>query len=229
MNLSKSCVPRPKAHPDPYVPDDFPESLGDSLGSPVELSGIGFGEVVMSRRSGNSFASIDHSCLGSLLWYSARTMGVHSQDPNRELRPVPSAGALHPLHLLLSESSTTWLRYISRDHALRRLRVAQEASEGLWSDVREVFQVGGATVILLLADLRRVSAYYHNPESLVLREAGCLLCHLGLVAEALGLSYRILGITGEPWASELIPGRVQSVAGVGVAIVGQRADTSARG
>lgn len=216
-------MPRPRPRPAHYDPIKFEESYEILLGPPADLAEIGFKDVVLGRRSGISFAELDRLSLGSLLWYSARTIAVQNQDQNREMRPVPSAGALHPLHLLVSEDPKTWLRYSPRRHALCHLSVQAEQAQGLWEEVRQVLDVGEGTVILLLAEMRLVSAYYDHPESLVFRDAGCLLGQLGLVAAALGLSYRILGPTGEPWASELIPSQGDSLAGAGLAVVGRKA------
>ncbi len=223
MSLLRGTPPRPRATPDYGEAVQFPESDETALGPPAGLAGALFQDVVLRRRSGSSFAELDPIALASLLWYTLRTQAVNNEDPARELRPVPSAGALHPIHVLLSTDPSTWQRYVARRHVLSIIDVQPEAATQIWSEVRSILDPGHATVVLLLADLRLASTYYDHPETLLLRDAGCLLGHLGLVAEALSLSYRILGPTGEPGARALIPALVDSVAGVGVAIVGGRA------
>jgi len=220
MNLLRGPSPRPRAAPEFDEAVQFPESIDTPLASPESMADASFRDVILRRRSGTAFATINPIALSSLLWYSVRTQAVNSEDPARELRPVPSAGALHPIHLLLSSDSSTWQRYVARRHSLSRLPVAAEPAAQIWSEVRSILDPGQGVVILLLADLRLASSYYDHPETLLLRDSGCLLGHLGLVAEALKLSYRILGPTGEPWASALRPDLSDSVVGVGMAIVG---------
>jgi len=220
MNLPRGPNPKPRPNPEHGEAVQFPEAPERAFGSPAALEGTFFRDVVLRRRSRSSFAEIDSAALGSLLWYTVRTQAVNTEDPARELRPVPSAGALHPIHVILSSGPRSWQRYVARRHALAILPVQHEPATQLWSEVRSILDPGLGTIILLVADLRLIRAYYDHPETLLLRDSGCLLGHLGLAAEALGLSYRILGPTGEPWASALIPDLIDSVAGVGMAIVG---------
>ena len=222
MSLLRGPSPHPRATPQCGEAVQFPESPETVFGQPIAITGALVQEVVLRRRSGNSFAEIDPNALGSLLWYSVRTQAVNNEDPARELRPVPSAGALHPIHLLLSTSPSAWQRYVAGRHSLAILPAEPTPATQIWGERRSILDPGFGTLLLLVGDLRLGSAYYDHPETLLLRDSGCLLGHLGLVAEALGLSYRILGPTGEPWASALRPDLVDSVAGVGMAIVGGR-------
>jgi hypothetical protein len=174
---------------------------------------------LIGRRSGSSFAKLSPERLEPLLAFSLSTLRVKLADPGRELRPMPSAGALHPLHLLLSEGED-WHVYIPRIHTLRRLQVDSKAASSLWKEIRQVLDPGQGTLLLVLAEGGILAAHYENPETLALRESGCLLGHLGLTAEALDLSYRILGPTGEPWAHQLVEGATGIFVGVGTALVG---------
>ncbi len=66
------------------------------------------------------------------------------------------------------------------------------------SEAQTCLTVSPATVIWLVAVPERTSSIYENAESLVLRDAGVLLCTLVLTARPLGLWPVPLGITGEP-------------------------------
>ncbi|SEM10533.1 hypothetical protein SAMN05518845_11692 [Variovorax sp. YR750] len=77
-----------------------------------------------------------------------------------------------------------------------------------------------ATLLLLVAEPGKTAAKYFNSESLVWRDAGVLLGYLSLAAEALGLAFVPLGITGDPWAGKLVD--ESGLAGVGAALVGRR-------
>jgi len=69
-----------------------------------------------------------------------------------------------------------------------------------------------------VAEPGKTSAKYSSSSSLVWRDAGVLLGHIGLAAESLGLNYCPLGITGEPWVSQL--DSQGKLSGVGLALLG---------
>lgn len=75
-----------------------------------------------------------------------------------------------------------------------------------------------ATLLLFAAEPGKTSAKYESANSLVWRDAGVLLGYLSIASESLGLNFAPLGVTGDPFTSELIkqPGLV----GVGAAWVG---------
>src|SRR3546814_373336 len=120
-------------------------------------------------------------------------------------RVSPSAGGLHPIHLVcikseqsaakLYEPSTHGFRVLQTDHA--RVHQANE---------REVSAVLGANrgcTVRFIADAIRVSAAYEHPESLILRDAGALLATLCFYAEWLGLAACPLGFLGRELVEEL--------------------------
>lgn len=213
--------PRPKAVPEEYRRFTFPDTYDQVLMPQVGLSVNDLAAVIRKRRSGSSFSKLGLQSLEALLAYSLSTLAVNASDPERELRPVPSAGALHSLQLLLNEGEA-WYVYLSRLHVLRRVNVDHNAAAPLREEVSQVRDPGQGVLLLLLAEMGVLAARYENPETLALREAGCLLGHLGLIAEALELSYRILGPTGEPWAHQLVVGATGLFVGVGTALVGCR-------
>jgi hypothetical protein len=222
--MSKLDWPPPK----PKVPQGaayqrfvFPTTCDKALVPESGLSETNLANVVMRRRSGSFFSKPEPQRIEGLLAYSLSTLAVSISDPDRELRPVPSAGALHSLHLLLSEGES-WCVYLPRPHVLRKVNVNMKAATLLRNAVREVLDPGQGLLMLILAEVGVLAARYDHPETLVLRDAGCLLGHLGLIAEALDLSYRILGPTGEPWAHQLVVGAPGVFVGVGTALVGGR-------
>lgn len=223
MSYLNAPSPRPKSRPNVSSGVRFANAVEEQLASPDQAVKALFADVVLRRRSGSRFHKVGRDSLTSLLWYSVRTQAVNQEDPVRELRPVPSAGALHPIHLLLSSSPAHWERYVARSHAIAGLQVDKRSAESIWAEVRDILDPGEGIALLLLADLGLARAYYDHPDTLLFRDSGCLLGHLGLVAEALGLSFRILGPTGEPWASDLIVGVGGLLVGVGLAVVGGRA------
>lgn len=76
-----------------------------------------------------------------------------------------------------------------------------------------------ATTVWFAAQIDRTSAEYEHPESLIWRDAGCVLATLTYVAAALDFACCPLGCTGEPWLSAVLHHRT-SIAGVGGCVVG---------
>ncbi len=77
-----------------------------------------------------------------------------------------------------------------------------------------------ATILWFAAQVDRTAAAYEHPESLIWRDAGCVLATLTYVAAALDLACCPLGCTGEPWLSVALHNPT-SIAGVGGCVVGR--------
>ena len=73
--------------------------------------------------------------------------------------------------------------------------------------------------MVLVAEPGKTAAKYANSESLVWRDAGVLLGYMSVVAEALGLGFCPLGITGQAYVSALSADA--RLTGVGLAVVGR--------
>lgn len=222
INLSNPTV---RETPEAYSPFAWPDgnfqafpAIWDAPPSREEIDVLA---VVERRRSRRSFAALNYDQLGQLFWHCARTQGIAQSDLGFDLeqRPTPSAGAIHPIHILVKVTGTgKWLRYDGRRHGLvevlgseRELKPLDECSEA-------VLPSESATKLLLVAEPGKTSAKYECGESLIWRDAGALLAIMAVTAEALNLTFCPLGITGEPCASQLAaPGILM---GAGMALVG---------
>ncbi|WP_382161551.1 hypothetical protein [Hydrogenophaga sp. ANAO-22] len=91
----------------------------------------------------------------------------------------------------------------------------------LRATMHEVIDAPSATLLLFVAEPGMTESKYEGASSLVWRDAGVLLGMFALAAEALSMNFSPLGVTGEPWASRLVPGA--PLVGVGAAFVGARA------
>lgn len=180
-------------------------------------------DVFLHRRSTRDFGPLDLPRLGALLALTARELaqgGDHLGFPLSQ-RPAPSAGAIHPIHLIVQSLELDgWHRYDPKNHELVSVPCTlppDQVRQGLDSLV----QAPAATLLLLAAEPGRTAAKYANPSSLVWRDAGVLLGYLSLAAQALDLGFLPLGVTADPWVARLVdqPG----LAGVGAAFVGTRA------
>lgn len=140
------------------------------------------------------------------------------------LRAAPSAGAIHPIHLVLATpGSSSWRRYDGVDHALIDVPSGLDARD-VQCAMQVVLTAPDATLILLAAEVGKTAAKYDNPASLVWRDAGALLAVMGLAAHAHALAFCPLGVTGEPWVGRLLEN--QGLLGVGAAFIGTRAATN---
>ena len=138
----------------------------------------------------------------------------------RSRRPSPSAGAIHPVDVLLVHGSSRVFRYAPLAHQLEALRVrSRRHLDAFLEDCQEILPEASGTRIVLASEMNRVAAVYKRPESLLWRDAGVLLQTLALVATAYRLAFCPLGILGTPVVRAI--GLSEQISGVGVALMGR--------
>jgi len=216
--------PTPRATPRTYAPIAWRDGARRSLPKPTLLGDLSLAEVLAKRASRRNFAGPpEDEPLSALLNAVSRPV---STEPSRfgfplEFRPTPSAGALHPIHLLLQPTlGVPWLRYEAATHELIEVAGSKALADAARTAAGELVACPRATVIGFAAEVGRTSVKYAHAESLVWRDAGVLLGYLHLGAEALGLAFTPLGLTGDPYLRDLDgQGRLR---GVGMALVGVR-------
>lgn len=179
-------------------------------------------DLSMQRRSNRAFELLPLDHLGWLLALVDQQLAKGPRDLGFALtqRPAPSAGAIHPIHLIVqSPGLVGWHRYDSEAHELVRVQ-CQASVDEVRAATDELLAAPKASLVLLVAEFGRTAAKYENSASLVWRDAGVLLGYLSLAAEALDLAFLSLGITGDSWAQRLVD--ETGLAGVGAAFVGTR-------
>ena len=212
-------------HPQPYSPLVWPSgnrTLLDHAASQRSCHAE-LGQLLRTRRTERQFDAISDADLGAWLDLCCRSELVQGSIYGFDLRwkPTPSAGAIHPIHLVLGTPGlATWRRYDDVGHGLVDVPSALDARD-VHRFVQDVLPAPHATVILLAAEVGKTAAKYDHPASLVWRDAGALLAVMGLAAHALSLAFCPLGVTGEPWVGRLLD--QQGLFGVGAAFVGTRA------
>jgi SagB-type dehydrogenase family enzyme len=177
-------------------------------------------EVLRSRRSKRDYAALAIEELAQLLSLSSRVKEVLSSAGTlpQSSRPAPSAGALHPIHIILHrQGELHWDRYDPYTHSLWGLR-SETPPSMVREALEEVLPGGDATLMLFAAEPGLTFAKYERACSLIWRDAGVLQGFLSLAAEALGLNFCLVGVTGEPWVSGLV--EQNALVGVGAAYVG---------
>jgi len=186
-----------------------------TLQSPPEKS---FLEVFEGRRSTRQlgYASLD-TILSALHFALSARFRKEGDALNRSQRPSLSAGALHPISVMLFTDSRV-LRLDTDAFALEQLVFPEDARDAWVSMCRRVLPDANGTFLVLVADMARPEAAYVNSESLVWRDAGAMLQTLALTAELFGLGFCPLGILGNDVVS-VLPSSGQLLA-VGSAVVG---------
>lgn len=219
--------PRPKAVGQAYKEFIYYRPAGTLLPIPKPRR-VSFFRVLADRRSRRPLRPLSAHHLGAVLWFSAKEFarrGTPGAGNYWEHRAVPSAGGCHPIDVLVRDGAKprlAWKRYNPRSHGLASLII--EDSSALRAHDRTlkpmVGELRNASLLWLLAQPNRTARRYHNPESLIWRDAGVLIGVIALVAEALGLACTPLGATGEPFLSRALGGRGK-VFGLGGILIGE--------
>jgi len=154
--------------------------------------------------------------------FATRPRFVLADDAlTRTRRPAPSAGALHPIDIVLADwrGVPRLMRYDSLSHQLELLICTKSHLGELGRVADEILPQAHGTAIVLLGDVARVAAIYENCDTLFWRDAGALLQTLFLAATACRLAFCPLGILGHEVVRAL--GLVQRLTPAGVALIGR--------
>lgn len=189
--------PNPKQKFDKYIPYEWDISNECiRLDEPGSFIPTPFTQVMFERKSQRSFkiTSIDH--LSHLLWLTNRvkdcidsTMGFPIT-----LRPVPSAGAIHPIHILINSPYTNiWWRYDPFCHTLWPVKKENKYFLDVREDCKDILNCNSASLMLLIAEPQKTLSKYTDGGSLVWRDAGVLLGNLALVASYLNINFCPIG------------------------------------
>lgn len=220
--------PRPRSEALHYGPLRWPEVARASLAEPVPCGDAGvspedrsFLEVIATRRSVRELDTLDRIALGKWLYSSHRVQQMQDAELGFALtrRPSPSAGAIHPIHLVIGEpGAKRWTRYDAFTHELVEFE-SHIAPGEVHGAMQHLVDARSATLVLLVAEVGKTAAKYEDCASLIWRDAGALLATMGLSAHCYGLGFCPLGATGSPWAERLLEQR--GLAGVGAAFAGR--------
>lgn len=203
-----------------YEPYLWQNCQTEFLDTPNDIPEISLSHILDRRRSSRTFGPVPWATIHNFLWLTSRQVLVGHDALGFELskRPTPSAGAIHPVHILLSNETPEWKRYIPAKHAFAQVK--ESISLDIRDAIARLMAPEHATILMLVAEPGKTSAKYDNPNSLIWRDAGAILGVMAIVAEFLNLNFCPLGITGEPWAQKL--DKQSRLVGVGVALLGAR-------
>lgn len=217
--------PRPRVQEAPYEEWGYKGRVFAYLPVPQDLPDTPLIDVVRRRRSRREFGSLSREVLSTVLWFSAKTRSsAVPGSPRWEHRGTPSAGGRHPIDIIISNwpvGSEVLLRYDPYAHCLLQLesnlpKVVHALNQEAMSAIGDATL---GTVLWHAAQPARTTSRYENGESLIWRDAGALISTTALLADVVGLSCCPLGVTGEPYLSEVL-GSGKTVVGVGGCVVG---------
>lgn len=204
-----------------------PRELSRRSLAPADLTpAASFIEVLERRRSNRTCRELPLSLLGSLLWHGAR---VRETMPGRlgpasSRRPAPSAGGIHAIEIFVRAGNSDRVeRYDAMTHALVAVDVVRASDLATFDrQVADAAPDAHGVVIAFIADCSRTAAAYEHAESLIWRDAGCLMMTLHLVSESLGLAFCPVGVLGTALTDAL--GAPRDWVAVGTCVVGTACD-----
>lgn len=201
--------PEPKSTEDSVPTFAYPISFVERLERPSNHYVSNFFELTRLRVSSKNLTSLSLRQLSNLLWYAAKVIDTHYQENGYILshRPSPSAGARHPIDLLLITPSKHLIcqYYNPFEHSLNHLNLNKESLFELITHLNYNIQINEATAIWLIAHVDRTLAKYKNPASLIWRDAGALIQILQMTATALGIGSCPFGTLANPFIDKLFP------------------------
>jgi SagB-type dehydrogenase family enzyme len=214
--------PLPRAFPvryEPYVWPAGPKALLAPRALPLKLD---LAALLDGRQTRRAFRKgVDDAALGELLWLACRNRSSRPSafGPDQESRVHPSAGAMHPIHVLLAHETGPWRRYNPLEHALIELPGSCASATASREAASSLIELEHGTLIGLVAEPGKTAAKYEHAESLVWRDAGVVLGYLSVMSEAMGLAFCPLGITGQPYLTAQLP-NASALQAVGLAVLG---------
>lgn len=205
-----------------YDPVAWPAGVRRQLAPFSGRLTVDFAELLDQRQTRRKFGvPVSEEQLGWFLWLACHNRSLR-QGPfgtPQESRPHPSAGGMHPIHVLAARAAEPWFRYEPVGHALVEIPGTESAARNAREAANELVSLQQGILLGLVAEPGKTGAKYENHASLVWRDAGVVLGYLSLVAEAMQLSFCPLGLCGDFEFGSAVwgPGHVH---GAGLAILG---------
>lgn len=121
-----------------------------------------FAAILEARRSQRAMTRAPLREVVNAVAFATRPRAVMGAETlGRSRRPSPSAGALHPIDVVLMHGASRVFRYAPFTHQLETLRVAErEHLHAFVNDCRQILPEASGTAIVLVGDLDRVAAVY---------------------------------------------------------------------
>lgn len=192
--------PRPRSSPLAYQPCVWPDGRRVTLDAGRATVRIDLSRLLENRETRRVFlVPPTQESLGEFLWLACRNRSSRPSSYGfaQESRVHPSAGGMHPIHVLAGRLGQPWMRYDPLTHELVEVHGSTRSSAAVWESASELLDAGHGMLLALVAEPGRTAAKYEHHESLVWRDAGVVLGYMSVVAEALELPFCPLGIVGQ--------------------------------
>ncbi|EHJ48324.1 nitroreductase [Solidesulfovibrio carbinoliphilus subsp. oakridgensis] len=182
-------------------------------------------DLCSTRATERIFYKTSRVDISLLFWYSFKSICTRKEfDITIKHKAFPSAGGRHSIDVLyITHHNNRWNCFLYDDcaHALCLLDINNRQILNFIHKISSVLDPQFGDIIWFVSQDLKLSSKYENAESLIWRDAGVALGHLAFVAEAIGLNFCPLGITGDNEIRELlcIP---ESLSPVGGCIVGRK-------
>lgn len=214
--------PRPRQVVMPYITFEWPSNgQRTPLHPPAPQLQVDIVQVLQNRQSRRHLGGLSLDELGHLLWLCCRTHTLCSSGYgfDQHFRPHPSAGAMHPIHLVCQRTAgMPWERYDPLEHSLVVVPETETIAQLAREKAASIIPSEKAVLLGLVAEPGKTGAKYEAAQSLVWRDAGVVLGYLSLISEVLNLGFCPLGMTGNAYLSPIaLSGQLQ---GAGLAFVG---------
>lgn len=162
--------------------------------------------------------------IGNILWSSCKVKDTFMQNNGFILthRPSPSAGARHPIDILVSSQilgTSQFYYYNPFEHSLNKLKLNEANVLSFDNHLNNIMDRNKGTIIWFIAHPSRTEAKYNNSMSLVWRDAGALIYCVQIASKGYGFNSCPIGSLGEPYISHMFLD-FGTVFGVGGIIIG---------
>lgn len=158
--------------------------------------GRSFIDVFENRRCYRELDRVPLELLAGALLFALEPRWLNDADNlKRTKRPSLSAGALHPISVIVFYERHVYL--VNSERAELECLEFPEQTRLHWIEkCNQVLPKANGAFLALVADIARPQSAYENFQSLLLRDAGALLQTIGLVAELFGLGFCPMGVLG---------------------------------
>lgn len=165
-----------------------------------------FFELPFLRKSTRCLSRLKDEQLSDILWFTSKVIRAnYSKGYILTHRPTPSAGAIHPIDLLISIPNQPLILYYYNpfSHTLNQLKLSEEIVKSFINHINKNLRLNDATLIWFIAHTNRTASKYENFQSLVWRDAGALLQSIQLTCTAMSLGSCPVGTLAEPFVHHL--------------------------
>ncbi|CCD86333.1 protein of unknown function [Bradyrhizobium sp. ORS 285] len=223
IDFDREEDPKPRSDPFIYVPARWPVQRIWQAIRPAPPPAADFAGVIRARQSVRVITRAPLRETVNFLMYAHGRRYTWGDNPPRFSGASHSAGALHPLDLLLISGSlrNRVFRIDPATSSLQLLTIARlDPLRALNTKLRGMFPDATSDYIVLLADQLLTSSQYSSARTLIWRDAGALMQTLHLCATAFRMAFCPAGIGGSEIRDALFA-MDDRFEGVGVAVLGR--------